>query len=389
MNSNTLLDTCRSALPRWLELLERLVNTDSGSKDLDGLARMADLLSERWEALGFAIERVETDTGPQLIASRRSPRPGAPKLLLIGHTDTVFTRGTVQQRPFEIRDERAYGPGVADMKGGLVGMLGVVEALRAHDLLDSVSLIAVNNCDEEISSVHSRELIESHCDGCRAAFVFEPGRADGSIVTARKGGIGYALAVAGKAAHAGVNPQDGASAILALGRKVVALHALNEPQSGLSVNVGVLQGGTRANVVAERARAEIDVRTTTPEMAERVKADIARIAARSDVPGTQSALTLRSERPPMNPSDETNRLIELFQRSASDLGFELNVAATGGGSDGNFTAARGVPTVDALGPVGGGYHSDREYLEVDSIPQRAALAACVIARLGANTEGAA
>jgi len=293
----------------------------------------------------------------------------------------VFDRGTVQQRPFTIRDGRAYGPGVADMKGGLVAMLGVIEALQAVERLDAANFIVVNNCDEEISSECSRAIIEDCAQGADLALVFEPGRSDASIVTARKGGQAHVLEVSGKAAHAGVNPQAGASAIEALSRKVIALHALNDYELGLTVNVGVVQGGTRPNVVAERATAEIDVRAPTAELAEQVKQSIQEIVAREEVAGTQARVTLQSERGPMEQSDRTTSIFSEFQNVAQSLGFTLKTTATGGGSDGNFTSAKGVPTLVGLGPVGGGFHSDQEYLEVDSLPLRVALAAGGIVQL--------
>lgn len=371
---NTLAAYCAQHAPTWLEFLEVLVNTDSGSRDLEGLTAMSAQLDARWRALGFATQIHQSEAGPQLVA-RRNGHQAAPTALLVGHTDTVFDRGTAQQRPFAVRDGRAYGPGVADMKGGLTGMLGAVEALGAQGLLDEVNLVVVNNCDEEISSHHSRALIEEAARQAGAALVFEPGRPNGAIVTARKGGQGYQLSITGRAAHAGVNPQDGASAIEALARKVLALHALNDYDAGLSVNVGVVRGGSRANVVADRATAMVDVRVPTPELARRVKRDIEAIAARVELPGTQAELQMDSQRDPMVFGEVTRPLLEAFSHVAKELGFALQTTATGGGSDGNFTAALGTPTLDALGPVGGGYHSQDEYIEIDSLAQRAALAA--------------
>jgi len=383
INPPRLLDYCQQSQPRWLAFLETLVNTDSGSRDFDGLNTMCSLLKPKWETLGFACTVTDTETGPQLVARHPSPMAEAPTVLLIGHIDTVFDRGAASERPFTVRDGRAYGPGVADMKGGDVCMLGAIEALNYHKLLDAVNVIVVHNCDEEISSKCSRAIIESAAEEADVALVFEAGRMDGSIVTARKGGQAYTLEIVGKAAHAGVNPQEGASAIEALSRKITDFHALTHYDSGLTVNVGVVSGGTRPNVVAERASAEIDVRTPTPEIAEQVKGDIRAIAEREDVPGTRSKLTLRSERGPMVLAETTKPLLRLYLQTAAELDIEIDHTATGGGSDGNFTAAKGATTLDGLGPIGGFYHSDQEYLEVNSLAQRAALAAAVIARLPA------
>lgn len=381
MPAQELFDFCQTSQPRWLKLLEQMVNIDSGSRDRSGLEAMIKLLESRWQALGFKTEKTDSESGPQLLASHRSTNPDAPTVLMVGHVDTVFDRGAAQKRPFTVRDGRAYGPGVADMKGGIVSMLGVVETLKEHESLAAANFIVVHNCDEEIGSKYSKNLIESAAERADVALIFEPGRADGSIVTQRKGGQSYVLKITGKAAHSGVNPQDGASAIEALSKKVVALHQLTDYDAGLTVNVGVINGGSRSNVVADQALAEIDVRIPTHDIAEEVKQAIHDIAFREDVAGTTSQLTCQSERGPMVPSSKTAPLIELYQKTASELGIDLQCAATGGGSDGNFTSAKGVPTLDALGPVGGFYHSEDEYLEIDSLPVRIALAATVIQRL--------
>jgi len=380
MNPSALLRHCENNLERWLSLLQTLVDVDSGSRDLEGVAAVIDTLEARWRSLGFTTERTNTKTGPQLVSRRLSPQPDAPTLLLIGHVDTVFERGTAALRPFELKDGRAYGPGVADMKGGLVAMLAVVEALKAQDKLDLANFVVLNNCDEEIGSPCSRAIVEALCPESDAALIFEPGRADGSIVTERKGGQTYSLKVKGKAAHAGVNPQLGASAILALSKKVVALHELNDYNRGLTLNVGLVQGGTRLNIVADQATAEIDVRTPTQALAEAVKAAIERIAAHEDVPGTGAQLDCLSERAPLVPTPQTQPLIQVYRETASELGLTWGCSGTGGGSDGNFTAAQGVPTLDALGPVGGLYHSAEEYLDVASLPLRVALSALAITR---------
>lgn len=381
MNTQTFLSYAKSRKDQWLAWLEAIVNIDSGSRDVDGLVLMHDFLKKRWETLGFQMETIKTETGPQLISRRTSNKADAPTLLIIGHTDTVFDRGTVAKRPFTIHDGRAYGPGVADMKGGLIAMLGVIETLKANDLLDHLNLIVVNNCDEEIGSICSRSQIEALAEDADWAFVFEPGRANGDIVLARKGGQAWTLDIQGSAAHAGVNPQDGASAIEAMSRKVLALHELNDYENGISVNVGVIHGGTRSNVVAEYTTAEIDARVPTLEADKRIKKAIEAIASTVEVQGTSSTLKFLNGRGPMEANSWNQSIFEMMKATAKDLGFDLGWQATGGGSDGNFTAAKGVPTMDGLGPVGGGYHSDEEYLEVDTLPLRVAMVASVIVQL--------
>lgn len=382
MNLHQLMSFCTQSTVRWLKLLEQLVNTDSGSYDPAGLETVIGLMRSQWEALGFPTELVSSDRGPHLVAKRRSAQAEAPTLLLLGHVDTVFDPGTAAKRPFTVKGNRGYGPGVADMKGGLVLMLGLIEALQAHDLLDVAHWLVVHNSDEEIGSIGSKAMIEMLARQADAAFVFEPGRPDGSIVTARKGGQAYVLEVQGKAAHAGVNPQDGASAIETLCRKVGQLHQLNDYQAGVTVNVGVIQGGSRSNVVADHARAEVDVRTPTPELAQWAKDGVYEICRRPEVAGTKVQVTLRGERRPLVPTAKSQALLGVFKKTAQELGYQLKWTATGGGSDGNITAACGVPTLDGLGPVGGGFHSPDEYLEVGSLAQRAALAAGALCRLG-------
>lgn len=382
MNLHQLMSFCTQSTVRWLKLLEQLVNTDSSSYDPAGLETVIGLIRSQWEALGFSTELVLSDRGPHLVAKRRSAQAEAPTLLLLGHVDTVFDPGTAAKRPFTVKGNRAYGPGVADMKGGLVLMLGLIETLQAYDLLDVAHWLVVHNNDEEIGSIGSKAMIEMLARQADAAFVFEPGRPDGSIVTARKGGQAYVLEVQGKAAHAGVNPQDGASAIETLCRKVVQLHQLNDYQAGVTVNVGVIQGGSRSNVVADHARAEVDVRTPTPELAQWAKDGVYEICRRPEVAGTKVQVTLRGERRPLVPTAKSQALLGVFKKTAQELGYQLKWTATGGGSDGNITAACGVPTLDGLGPVGGGFHSPDEYLEVGSLAQRAALAAGALCRLG-------
>lgn len=201
---------CASSLPRQLSLLERLVNIDSGSGDEAGLRRMITAMEEQWRRLGFQGAIVETATGPQLTAERPSPHGEAPRVLLIGHVDTVFPAGTAQARPFSVEGGRAYGPGVADMKGGLVTMLGAVDALRRVGALDRLHVTVIHNCDEETGSHGSRPIVEEEARGCHAVLVFEPGRPDGSIVHQRKGQLQYVLKLKGRAAHAGVAPEQGA-----------------------------------------------------------------------------------------------------------------------------------------------------------------------------------
>ncbi|MDQ7858483.1 MAG: M20 family metallopeptidase [Armatimonadota bacterium] len=367
-------------LPEATALLETLVNLDTCSRAPAALAAAADWLEAQLRDLGLEVERRDAPSGPTLIG--RAAGRGGRRLLLLGHYDTVFEPGEPQRRPFRTHGDRAYGPGVADMKGGLVVLWEALRALRAIGWDDYGALTVIHNHDEEVGSLSSRPHIEAAAREADVCLVLEPGRPDGSIVAARKGVARFVLAVHGKAAHAGVAPQDGASAVVALAHKIVALHALNDHAGGVSVNAIVTRGGTRANVVPDLAEAEIDVRVPTPAAGEAVAARIGAIAAVQDLPGTRAELAGGAERPPFERTAAVEALVALARGEAARLGVELRATATGGGSDGNFVAALGVPVLDGLGAVGGAYHSPEEYLLLHTVPERAALLALLLRRLG-------
>lgn len=373
-----LLELTTRRLPEATALLETLVNLDTCSRAPDALAVAADWMAARLRELGLEVERREAH-GPTLIGRAGG---GGRRVLLLGHYDTVFEPGEPQRRPFRTDGDRAYGPGVADMKGGIVVLWEALRALRAIGWDECGTLTVIHNPDEEVGSTSSRPHIEAAAREADVCLVLEPGRPDGSIVAARKGVARFTLAVQGRAAHAGVAPQDGASAVVALARKIVALHALNDPVGGVSVNAIVTRGGTRANVVPDLAEAEIDVRVPTPAAGEEVAARLRAIAAAEDLPGTRAALAGGAERPPFVRTPAVEALAALAREEAAPLGIDLRTTATGGGSDGNFVAALGVPVLDGLGAVGGAYHSPEEYVLLHTIPERAALLALLLRRLG-------
>lgn len=382
MPAEQIIDHCTESLERWVDELEELVQIDSGTLFKSGLDKMAEWMCNRWNALGFQTEVRETTTGPNVIATYCSQRVNAPTVLLLGHIDTVYREGTPQKRPFTVRGNRAYGPGVADMKGGLITMLGALEALKKVGLLDklNVNVTVFNNCDEEIGSRGSRHIIEELATGCDAVFVYEPARPSGAIVSQRRGLLRYTLSLKGKAAHTGVDPQNGASAIESLSRKVQALHALTDYDRGINVNVGTLRAGDRPNIVADWANAEVDVRLPDQVSFKEISAAIEQIITRCDVKGTEAKFEVTAEKPPFTRTSGVDRLLELFRKSAMEIGLSLEHVTTGGSSDGNYTSALGIPTIDGLGAVGGRYHSEEEYLEVNSIVQRAALSALALSK---------
>jgi len=368
-----------------LDFLARLVNQDSGTDDRDDVNRLGDVLAAQLEALGFHVRRVpQTRFGDHLVAEK--PGRGPKRFLLVGHFDTVFRAGTARVRPFRIADGRAYGPGVYDMKGGLAAGL---YALRAHReagtrAWDDVSLAVVFNADEERLSPTSRALIQAEAGRAHSVGILEPARPGGECVMARKGAGTFTLEVTGQAAHAGLQPELGASAIADLAQKIVELHALTDLARGTTVNVGVIQGGERPNVVADRARAEIDLRVWTPEEGERMVALMQEIAQVPRVPGTQARLTGVIDFPPWPPGlPGTVRLVELLQAAGRDLGVEVRAIATGGGSDGNHTA-HVAPTIDGLGPQGSRAHSDEEFILVPTLLERTKLLALFLDRWAAE-----
>jgi glutamate carboxypeptidase len=298
----------------------------------------------------------------------------------MGHRDTVFPKGEAARRPFTIRDGRAYGPGVGDMKGGLVLNAFVLAAFKKFGG-NSAPLVALLTSDEEIGSPQSRGIIEETAQGARAVFNSEPGRANGNVVSRRKGGVFMILDVAGKAAHSGANFESGHSAIHALAHKTVAIAALTELPLGITLNVGLVSGGQSVNTVAPAARGEIDMRYARHVDRDRILDAIRRIVATEHVPGTSATLTIKGEFLPLEQSEGDARLLRHYQQAALRAGLTLEGEATGGCADSGFTSAVGTPTLCATGPVGGLAHTPEEYLEVESIVPRAIALANAIADL--------
>jgi glutamate carboxypeptidase len=310
---------------------------------------------------------------------------GRPRVLLVGHVDTVWPHGQIRRMPLERRDGRLWGPGTLDMKVGVaMGLLAtraVFEALAPA--AGSVAMLVTS--DEETGSRTSRAVIEREALASDAVLVLEPALAGGPLKTSRKGIGQYHLAVTGVSAHAGVDPGKGVSAIRELARQILALEALHDLERGVSVNVGVVTGGTRPNVVAEEAHAIVDVRA--PSLDDAARLDAAVRALRPQLAGARLAVTGGFERPPMERSAGVAALYEHARAAAATLGQTVSEGGTGGGSDGNFTAALGVPTLDGLGAVGDGAHALHEHVELDCLVPRTALLAALIARL-LSPEGA-
>jgi glutamate carboxypeptidase len=376
-----------ASLPAFLADLERLVNIDCGSYSKAGVDEAGRWTAAFLERLGARVEVHRNETfGDTVLGTLEGQAKGA-RLLVIGHLDTVFPEGTAAARPFAIRDGIATGPGVTDMKSGLLTGLYALAALReAGGELPFSRLDFVANPDEEIGSPVSAPLIRALAADADACLVLECARANGDLVSARKGILDLRMTVTGRAAHAGVEPEKGRSAILEAAHQVVALHGLNERWPGVTLNVGVIEGGIRPNVVPESCVLVVDVRATTADALAAAEAAIARIAEATTVPDTTVASQTLARHAPMERLPRTARLIAHAQSISSVLGFTVRDAATGGAGDANTTAGLGVPTLDGLGPIGGNDHAPAEYLEVDSIVPRTALFAGVLVAVGRDPE---
>lgn len=375
---NAWIDAQESAM---VNFLQTLVNIDSGSYDKAGVDAVAAKIIERYRELGFEIEIFTNETLGNNYRIRHQDVEN-PEILILAHLDTVFSKGTVAERPFSIEGDRAYGPGVIDMKASHVLVYYAIRALyeAGNDHYKNVEILL--NCDEEIGSHSSRALIESSAKGKKAALVMEPARANGAIVSARRGVGTYQLKIEGKASHSGIAPEAGISAIQELSYKIQALHALSRHQEGLSVNVGIISGGTSVNTVAPNAYAEIDVRISTEAQGIEIDRAVKEVCSQPILEGIQLTLTGGINRPPMAKTEESAKLVDLVLAEAKALGLTIEDIATGGGSDASFTAGVGIPTVDGLGPVGGHQHSDKEYLELPTLTERTKLFAHLLAKLG-------
>jgi glutamate carboxypeptidase len=300
-------------------------------------------------------------------------------VLLIGHMDTVFPDGTAAGRPFRVEGDRAFGPGVSDMKGGLLGGLHAVGALQDAGFDDFETVTYVCNPDEEIGSPWSnlaiRELAPQH-DVC---FVLEGARENGDIVSARKGVADVVITFEGRAAHAGVEPERGRSAVLQAAHVVVGLHELNGRWPGVTVNAGVINGGTRANVVPDHCDLRVDVRAPSNESFQEALEEVRRMATTLVVPDIEVDVLIRTGFPPMEKTEATGRLVGQAVAIAGELGFEVKDAATGGASDANVVSGLGVPVLDGMGPVGGADHAPGEWLDLSSVVPRVTLLAAMIA----------
>jgi glutamate carboxypeptidase len=350
-----------------IEALRRMVDTDGGSYDKAGVDAVGAQVREFMQAQGIPVEVLpQQKHGDCLRALVNGAAEGQPagnarrNIVLMGHRDTVFPKGEPQRRPFRIEAGRAYGPGVCDMKAGIVMNMFVLAAFHKFGGAPG-PLVGLFTGDEEIGSPEGRPVIEAEARGARAVFNSEPGRPNGGVVTGRKGGVFMVMEVEGKAAHSGGSFEAGISAIGELAQKITAIHALTDLGRGITLNVGLISGGQSVNTVAPWAR-----------------------VARSFVPGTRATLAIKGEFLPLTQDEAAARLYATYVEAATATGFATSGEFSGGCADSGFTAAMGAPTLCSVGPVGGKAHSPEEYLEVDSFVPRAQALARAILKLDAT-----
>lgn len=379
-------------LPAFLADLERLCSIDCGSYTPSGVNEVADWVEAFFRGVGASIDRRPDPTGrlgDTVIATIEGKLGAGPRVLLIGHMDTVFEPGTAAARPFAIDDRGiARGPGVTDMKGGLLtGLYALREVVAASGGTGRVGelpferIVFVANADEEIGSPSSTPHIREVAATSDVALVLECARANGDFVSARKGIVDLRIRLHGRAAHAGVEPEKGRNAVLAGANLVTAIQALNGRWPDVTANVGVFQAGTRPNIVPDLAELQVDVRGMAKASLEAALAAVREIAATPGVPDVTTELETMAAWQPMEHLERSNRLAEHAVALAARLGFATKGAATGGASDANTTSGMGVPSIDGLGPVGGLDHSPAEYLEVASIVPRTTLVAALLLAL--------
>jgi glutamate carboxypeptidase len=367
-----------------IALLRELVDTDSGSYNKPGIDAVGAAIERFFASQGIPTERVEQSKHGDCIRATvgaSAPQGNAPSnIVLMGHRDTVFPDGEASRRPFTIEGDIAYGPGVADMKAGLVMNAFILAGFHKFGGAPA-PLVGLFTGDEEIGSPEGRPVIEAEARRARVVFNSEPGRVSGNIVTGRKGGVFSAMRITGKASHSGGNFAEGISAIEELARKIQALHALTDLERGITVNVGLVSGGQSVNTVAPWAEGQIDLRYVTPADRAEVMEKITAIIAHAAVPGTKAELEIKGEFLPLVQTPEAKRLFELYVAAAADSGFATAGEFTGGCADSGFTAGVGTPTICAVGPVGGKAHSPEEFLRIDSLVPRAQACARAILRL--------
>ncbi|EHN68302.1 M20 family metallopeptidase [Aliivibrio fischeri] len=369
------------SLNDYLEELRPLIDVDCGTYTVEGIEVIANQMAAKYEAMnGWSVKRVDCGKAGVGLEVRNKPEAEHIDVMMIGHMDTVFPVGTAAERPMSLDAEKAYGPGVSDMKSGL---LNVVYALRNLDqaVVDKLSICVCMNPDEETGSLDSVDWIQETAKKAKNVLVAEAARADGGLVKARKGMARYKMTFNGKAAHAGNEPENGRSAITEMANWILATNAMTNFESGTTLNVGVVSGGAGANIVPDLATAIVDVRFWDNAEYDQVDTMLNGMIETPFVDGVSIELVREAYKPSMVPSEQTEALMTMIEESAQELNIDINWKEVGGGSDANNTAILGVPTLDGLGPIGAGFHSADEYLLLESIEPRIKLLMSVLTKL--------
>jgi glutamate carboxypeptidase len=378
-----LLDYCERSTDWMLELVESLVASESPTDDKEAVDRCGALLASRLEEMGGEVTRIASATSGDHL--RASFGRGDRQVLLLGHFDTVWPIGQIERMPLRRNAARLHGPGTLDMKVGIgLGMLATRAVIELQPPYDT-RIVMLWTTDEETGSHTSRALIEAEAKVSEAVLVLEPALAGGALKTSRKGIGQYEITVHGVATHAGVDPRKGVNAIREIAHQVLAVDTLRDLDRGISVNVGLISGGSRPNVVPDLATATVDVRAQTLADADRLDAALRGLTPVTS--GSRMDVTGGFNRPPMERSEGVVRLFGIAREVAAEIGIDLKEGGTGGGSDGNFTAALGIPTLDGLGAVGDGAHALHEHVELEPLPARAAIIAGLLARLTGGGAG--
>ncbi|MCY3780186.1 MAG: M20 family metallopeptidase [Chloroflexi bacterium] len=369
-----LLEYFRSRQGAMLDLLTELVERESFTRDKGKVDALVNFLAAKLDALDAdsVVRHPQSEVGDFLQAAWNADAPGEPVLFMV-HIDTVHPIGTLSTMPIRREGGRYFGPGALDMKAGVVIVLEAIQALRERDQLADRPIHLLVTTDEEIGSPYSEALIKRLAAGCALVLVTEPATKEGAIKTWRKGGGKYELVVEGRAAHAGIAPQEGINAIIEFAQQALEINRLNDLKYGTSVSITMVEGGTAGNVIPARVRAHIDTRVLTMEAMENLNAALADLYPK--MPGAKVTCTRQHHRPPME------RHPGLFEQAAAigeRCGVTIYEAGTGGGSDGNFTAAMGIPTLDGLGAHGDGAHAPHEHVIIDSLPRQATLIASIL-----------
>jgi glutamate carboxypeptidase len=365
-----------------VRLLGRFVECESPSHDKAAVDAMGQIVAAEWKRRGARVKILGQRERGNHIRAELWLGEGRPQgqILVLGHLDTVYPLGTIAKMPFREAKGRAWGPGTFDMKAGLVFALFAVDALRAAQISHRKRFVFLWTSDEEIGSTTSRQAIEAEARRSDAVLVLEPSfGSEGRLKTARKG-VGHAeIIVTGRAAHAGINPADGVNAVHELARQIEHLEKMNDPSRGITVQATVVHGGTVSNVVPAEARAEVDIRFS--QLSDAPTLDRKLHGLRPILKGAKIEVRGGVNRPPLERTPAVEKLFTNAQSLMRDLGLALDEASTGGGSDGNFTSAIGVPTLDGLGAIGDGAHAPHEHVIISKLPERAALVAGLLATL--------